>query len=167
MRIDNWPLDRIMRLPDWCFGRRWWVGCYVGDTGGRYADYFVEEGLPDKFVVWGVLFAARSPNCLEALRSTIRLIQMGGFDPNGMAAAERLLKGISTPGILYEFYVNSNGVTWINAEREIIESNGRRIAVAGNGDQTIAYEMTIGVLISALPKEVPDWLISVQDKRPL
>jgi len=80
---------------------------------------------------------------------------------NGM---ERLLKGISIPTITYELYVNQNGVYWIGGQRQIIESAGRKLAYTSNGDQAITYEMTVGVLISALPREVPDWMISGQGR---
>jgi len=148
-----------MRLPDWCFGRRWWVGEYMGSTNGRAYYHLGAENLPDKFVVWGILICCRSPNCLEAMRLTMRLgtiLPAAPADVNGM---DRIYEGISIPTITYEFYANPNGVTWINAERNIIESNGRRLVMVANGDQTIAYEMTAGMLISALPKEVPDWLV--------
>ncbi len=159
MRIDNWPLDRIMRLPDWCFGRRWWVGEYMGGTGG-VAEYRIGvENLPDKFVVWGILISARSPACLEALRLTVRLGNVLPAVPADLNVLKRIYQGISVPTITYEFYVNPNGVTWINAGRIIHESNGRRLVMLANGDQVITYEMTVGVLISSMPKEVPDWLV--------
>lgn len=162
MRIDDWPMDRIMRLPDWCFGRRWWVGSYCGSGTGVVYYNIIGENLPDKFVVWGVLITCRSPACVGAMRVTLRL---GEHVPTGvpdLLTMERLLKGISVPNIVYEFYTNPNGVDWVNCEREIVESAGNRITLASNGDQTNAYEMTVGVLISALPKEVPDWLFSAQ-----
>ena len=164
MNIDNWPMDRIMRLPDWCFGRRWWIRDYMGGTAGGIEFRLGDEQLPDKFVVWGVLTACRAPNCLEAIRLTVRL---SDHAPSGVAdvnSMERLLKGISIPTITYELYVNQNGVYWIGGQRQIIESAGRKLAYTSNGDQAITYEMTVGVLISALPKEVPDWLISGQGR---
>jgi len=151
-----------MRLPDWCFGRRWWVGSYCGSTGGTAYYGISEEQLPDKFVVWGVFISNRSPNCLEALRLTVRL---GDHIPANVAdanAMERLFKNITIPTITYEFYPQQNAMTWVNIQRQLIESSGRRLAFVANGDQAIAYEMTVGVQISSLPKEVPDWLISGQ-----
>lgn len=162
MRIDNWPLDRIMRLPDWCFGRRYWVGEYVGRTNGQAYNVIGAETLPDKFVIWGVLLSCMSPNSLQALRVTIRLgndIAVLTADPRNY---DRLQMGMSIPGIVFEYYTNQNGVTWVNCEREIIESKGRRLAISTNGDQVIAYEGTVAIQISAMPKEVPDWLISGQ-----
>lgn len=164
MRIDNWPLDRIMRLPDWCFGRRWWVGEYCGNVNGGAYQVVGTEELPDKFVVWGVLVSCMSPNCLQALRVTLRLADNLAAFTAAPLNYDRLLKGISIPTITYEFYANQNGVTWINAEREIVESGGKRLAIQTNGDQAILYEATVAILISALPKEVPDWLFSAQGK---
>ena len=159
MRIDNWPLDKIMRLPDWCFGRRWWIGEYMGNTKGTVDYRLGVENLPDKFVVWGILISTRSPACLEALRLTIRLGELLPVAPGDVNGLDRILKGVSIQTITYEFYVNPNGLTWINVERVIHESNGRRLVLMANGDQTIAYEMTAGMIISSMPKEVPGWLL--------
>lgn len=160
MRIDNWPMDRIMRLPDWCFGRRWFVGAYQGGTLGVIHLNMTEEELPDKFVVWGAMFSCMSPNCLQALRCTIRL---GSRVPVNVAEAlslDRVFKGMSSVTIVYEFHVPQNGMVWMGAERVLIESAGRRVVIVTNGDGAIDYEATVSVLISALPKEVPDWLTS-------
>jgi len=166
MDIRDWPIARIMQLPDWCFGRRWWVGEYMGATNGRAFYNMGDENLPDWFVVWGILISARSPNCLEALRLTMRLgtvLPAAPADVNGM---DRILEGVSIPTVTYEFYPNQNGVDWINCDRIVHESQGRRLVMIANGDQTIAYEMTAGMLISSVPKEVPDWLVSEKDRNP-
>ena len=162
MRIDDWPMDRIMRLPDWCFGRRYWVGEYVGEVHGHAYNIIGTEELPDKFVLWGVYVTCMSPVCLQALRVTIRLgdnVAALTADPR---VYERLLKGISIPTIVFEIYANQNGVTWLDGLRQIVESGGRRLAISTNGDQTIPYEGTVAIQISAMPKEVPDWLLSGQ-----
>ncbi|GAJ14978.1 unnamed protein product, partial [marine sediment metagenome] len=119
-----------------------------------------EENLPDKFVVWGIMMAFMSPSCLQAMRVTIRLARnTADIEANGMTL-ERVCSGISSHGILYEFYVNQNGATWINDIRLIKQSKDRRIAFVTSGDQTILYEGTVGVLISSVPREVPDWIFS-------
>lgn len=159
MDIRRWSPNQVMQLPDWCFGPRWWVGEYMGNTSGQIYYHSGAEVLPDKFVLWGILISARSPSCLEALRLTIRL---AGSKPASVAdgkAKDRLLDGISTEDILYELYVNQNGTTWIGCERQLVEPNGKRLSLVSNGDQAIAYEMTVGILISAVPTEVPDWLV--------
>lgn len=131
----------------------------MGSTSGRIYYRAGEEKLPNRFVLWGILVSARSVNCLEALRLTIRLAGSAAASVEAGKAQDRLLDGISISGILYELYVNQNGVTWIGCERQLVEPNGRRLSLISNGDQSIAYEMTVGILISAVPTEVPDWLV--------
>lgn len=160
MRIDDWPLDRIMRLPDWCFGRRHWVGTYAGATNGHVSYWLVEEQLPDKFVVWSIMMCCNCPLMLNGFRVTVRLGFRVPVDAAEVLGLERLCKGISRPNIVYEFYVNPNGLTYMNQQRLLIESTGRRICLMVNGDQENPYESTVGVLISSVPKEVPDWLVS-------
>jgi len=164
MRIDNWPLDRVMRLPDWCFGRRYWVGQYIYGLAGGVDYGIAEENLPDKFVVWGVMASSMASVMIRAIELTIRLGTFLPVNDADLYASDRLLKGISTPAMLYELFVIPNGVTWINCERMLIESAGRRITIGTRGDTENAYTMTVGVQISAMPKEVPDWLISGQGK---
>lgn len=159
MDISSWPLSKIMQLPDSCFGARWWVGDYMGSTTGVVHYTAGEEALPHRFVVWGVLISARSPACLEALRLTIRLAGSKPSSVAGVITMRRLLNSISDENILYEFYVNPNGTTWIGSNRQLVEPSGGRLAYVSNGDQVIAYEMTVGVLISAVPTEAPDWLV--------
>lgn len=159
MRIDNWPLDRIMRLPDWCFGRRWWVGAYMGSSTGVAYSAMCEEAFPDKFVVWSVMINSRQPTVSQALRITFRLADnLAAFNANP-GGYDRLLKGVSSPLIVFEFFCAPNCSTYVHDLRHIVESSGRRLCIHSNGDQENAYEVTAAVLISAMPKEIPDWLI--------
>ena len=160
MDISNWPNHKVMMLPDWCFGRRWWVGSYAGDTNGQVYYFCTEENLPDKFVVWGILLSFLEANALQAIRATVRLARNTAEITANPKDMERICSGISTHNIQYEFYVPQNGLVWINDIRTIHESKDRRIAFATNGDQAIAYEGTVGVLISGVPREVPDWVVS-------
>lgn len=159
MDISSWNPNQVMQLPDWCFGPRWWVGEYMGHTGGEVYYRSGEEVLPYRFVLWGIMVSARSVNCLEALRLTIRIAGSAAASVAEAKAMDRLLKDISIADILYELYVNQNGVTWIGCERQLVEPNGKRLSLVSNGDQSIAYEMTVGILISAVPTLVPDWLV--------
>lgn len=159
MDIRSWSPNQVMQLPDWCFGSRWWVGEYMGGTNGVIAYKSGGELLPDKFVLWGILTSAKSPSCLEALRLTIRLAGSAAASVAAAKAQDRLIDGVSVTDILYELYVNQNGVTWIGDIRQLVEPNGRRLSLVSNGDQAITYEMTVGILISAVPTEVPDWLV--------
>lgn len=131
----------------------------MGSTTGVSYERIGEEVLPDRFVLWGILVCTRSPSCSEAMRLSIRL---RGSVPGSVADWKRsdlLLEGISISDILFELYTNPNGLTWIGGIKQLVEPNGKRLALIASGDQTNAYEMTVGLLISAVPTEVPDWLV--------
>lgn len=131
----------------------------MGSTTGVICYRSGQEKLPYRFVLWGILISAMSPSCLQALRLTIRLAGSAAASADAAKAQDRLLKGISTADIMYELFVNQNGTTWIGGIRQLVEPNGKRLSLASNGDQSIAYEMTVGILVSAVPNEVPDWLV--------
>lgn len=162
MDISKWSLSEVMQLPDYCFGERYWVGDYVGGTNGVVERKIGADELPKKFVVWGVFISCRSPSCTEAIRLTIRLCDALDALTADATPFERLLKNISTPDIVYEFYVNANGVEWIGINRQLVRPVFRRLGLIANGDQSNTYEMTVGVLISEVPQEVPDWLVGAK-----
>ena len=52
MDIRNWPMNRIMQLPDCCFSRRWPVGVsWLGEAVSVGYD-ISEAGLPERCVIW-------------------------------------------------------------------------------------------------------------------
>ena len=160
MDISNWPDYRIMMLPDWCFGRRWCVGSYAGNTQGKVYYYCTEESLPDRFVVWGILLAFREPLGDRAIRATVRLARDTAEVTADAWGCERVCKGISSHKILYEFFTEQNGTAWVKNLRLIVHSKGRKIAFVTNGDQVNPYTGTVSVLISGIPRQVPDWVVS-------
>ncbi|GAJ03313.1 unnamed protein product, partial [marine sediment metagenome] len=58
MDVSKWSIDRIMQLPDWCFGKRWWVGTYIGPAADEVNYFLIPESVPDVFVLWDVLIMA-------------------------------------------------------------------------------------------------------------
>lgn len=164
MDCRNWPLGRIVQLPDECFGRRYWIGTYLGNSNGQIYYEICEDELPDVFVLWGAMFCCRAPSMAEAMRLTVRL---GDHEPASVADAqvmERLFKRVSVPTIFYEFYLNGNGLTWIEGLRCLVEAQNHRLCLVSNGDQANAYEATFAILVSPVATEVPEWLISAQGK---
>lgn len=161
MKFDQkWRLDRDMTLPDWCFGRRYWVG--GGYKTAYINDNFVilPQQLPDWFVVWAIKVSCLRRWGTGGFYATIRL---GDRAPANVVEAltfERLLKGISIPSHLFEIYSARNGEVFVGGLRQIVESAGRRLCFVVGGGKEKAYEFNIGVQISALTKEVLKWLTS-------
>lgn len=158
MDIRDWPIDKIMQLPDCAFGQRWWVGTYCGDSNGRAGYFTVDENLPDKFVVWGIVFCCRAVASVNPMRVTVRLGTHLIANAADALSMDRIFKGISSKNIVYEFYLSQWDLTWLDCKRIIVDSAGRKIQLMTNGDQVTAYEMTVAVLISSVPRDIPYWI---------
>lgn len=164
MNIQRWTVDQLMQLPACCFGRRWWVGCYCTEAGGDIAYFTAEEKMPEQFVIWGSMISVSSPAPVNPVQLTFRLGDRVPVTAAEALAMDRLYKGISSPAQLYEFYHSQWDMTWMACERIFVQSVARRLIVVTIGDGVNAYHLTAAVLISSVPKEVPDWLISAQGK---
>ena len=160
MKIDRWPIDEIMQLPDWCFGRRWWIGCqcYAGD--GKSSCGWAEEPFPDRFVLWAVMVGVYSPGMTDGMRVSMRVSAQKFTTTEEVMAADRLLKGVGRIGDFMDLYVASNQLTSFGGIRQYCHHPNKRFACQANGDQVNMYYCDVNILISSIPKEVPDWLFS-------
>ncbi len=160
MDIRNWPLDRIMQLPDHCFGRRWPVGLgFTLATGA--AEYDMAEGaLPDRMVVWGVNITAEgSPTATNHIE-----LAMGDRAPKTEAEVELLEKiftGIkASDGDFGQFEATPAGGSMLTNLRMPVASQGRRLVGQCKRHVGASVAATIIIIISSIPNEVPDCLFS-------
>jgi len=162
MDIRNWPLDRIMQLPDCCFGRRWQVNvCAQAMTvGGHWM--ISDAGFPESFVVWEVL--VRYISLVPGQAGVF--LKLGDQLPTA-ASQMRVLGdlldnfGRAADGGHEVQIGNGNNVHLINLKVPVF-SIGRRLVVQWD---TVAEGFGVCeafVVISAIPKEVPDWLFSAR-----
>lgn len=57
MDVSGWTVDQLMRLPDWCFGNRQLIGCYVYTVGPGTLDWGISDiALPDPACIWEFSF---------------------------------------------------------------------------------------------------------------
>ncbi|MBA7469582.1 hypothetical protein ES707_04864 [subsurface metagenome] len=162
MDIRSWPLDKIMQLPDCCFGRRWPVGVYAAEGGiGQYYD-ISEAGLGDRCVVWQVTYAGGGN--WEGVSSIA--LALGDVLPAGIAefdALQPLFSDLGKRGAVRRAVdIGSGGVVITLQMRLPVHAQGRRIvalieitAAEATGPQAI-------LVVSSIPTEVPEWLISGQ-----
>ncbi len=166
MDVRNWPMDRIMQLPDRCFGRRWFVGMISGkeDAG---ADYIVAEPeLPTAMVVWGMYLTIRQ-TAITGWKLSYRLGPDMVYDAASFDALERVFPNLAHISFLYEIWSNNCDQMIVTGLRNFVEPNGRRLVMAiATVDGTGYREAAAGLLISSIPKEVPDWLLSAKDRIP-
>lgn len=162
MRIDNWPMDRIMRLPDWCFGRRWAVGVTTYAEGIGIQFDISEASLPDKFVIWEL--------AIQSVGITLNEMQVSLAIGENLPANDAefvVLKqifndiGDSVPPTR-NIFLGANYLFHLNQLRQPVEAGGGKLV--GRFNCPIAQEVItqVFVVISSLPREVEDWLISGQ-----
>ena len=160
MDIRDWPIDRIMQLPDWCFGRRWLVLSCYSIIQATTAQWLVDDPLPERTVLWGFGIQGQySPSSTSWLK-----LALGDHEPANDAefdAFDRLFHGqldnATEEGAIWLGWHSS--VWW--PMRKPLETAGKRFACqSANTHATVSTRLNLGFLISSVPKEVPDWLIS-------
>lgn len=57
-----------------------------------------------------------------------------------------------------DLYVVPQGVTFLSDIRQYCHYPNKRLAVEANGDQTNLYYCDTNVLISSVPRQIPDYL---------
>jgi len=161
MDIRNWGLDELMMLPDHCFGSRWPIMLRL--EGAAVADVFAIStmALPERCIIWEV--------------RTIVLGTFGVFDTVGLRLGDNL------PGSLAEFYemdlllrglpgrvgtgselcVTSMAPLRMNMLKYPLKSAGRRLVVGMRAGVMAGKVVCVNVVVSSVPREVPDCLLSV------
>ena len=164
MDIRNWPIDRVMQLPDHCFGRREVLQLSTDLTGAGSVYVINPAGLPDKMVIWEVNVAARA-----VVASTIHVgLALGEQLPASDAeynALELVFPNvISSDGDRGEFEVCVNSAFSITMVRFPVVVSGRRLIGKFTRHQGNSTEGVIDVIYSSVPNEVPSCLFSEHRK---
>lgn len=160
MDISKWSPDRIMALPDWCFGRRWWIGEYIGTNAGALVYFTIKDKLPDWFVVWSMFVQGTDWTAGTGINLTVKLAHLAA-DNDSFWNADRLFHQIATENMIYELFLTVKGMFYLPYIRSLHESKNNRICGAFKiRNETETCENQIAVLISSIPKEVPDWVVS-------
>lgn len=153
-------MDRIMQLPDCCFGRRWPVSVGVLDaTPGTYYD-ISEAGLPERCVVWSAFYV---PNTTSAAHTRVSLA-LGDHQPVNDAQFDALDALFRDLG----FWVGTRRVmaahaytgAYVISFRQQVQISGRRLVGRFEMAAGSVYPTVAGVVVSSIPTEVPDWLCS-------
>jgi len=160
MDVRNWPMGQIMQLPDCCFGRRWPVLTSRGIATDVTDQWLVGQPIPDRCVLWGLHIV------LGGSISTDSFFKLAFSDHEPADAAdfntfERVFRGdfdnAADEGAFYLEY----GAELQIPMKVLLEPQGRRFAVqAFNGHESATKYFRAAFVISSIPKEVPDWLIS-------
>ena len=160
MDIRNWPMDRIMQLPDCCFGRKWPIACEVeGPTIGAVFD-ISEVAFPEKCVLWQLSFETfNEDTVIHASRLAI-----GDQLPTTAAmmdALEPLFYGLGAQGAEPRTIGVRPGNEFMSIDiRQPLNAMGRRLVLQVTSGLAKVTWVRVVVVVSSMPTEVPDWLLS-------
>lgn len=160
MDISNWPLGRIMQLPDCCFGQRWPVGC-SGNTLGISITFGVSmQALPERCVIWEVVYQVTGV-AKQICYFDLRLSDVVPPDTFSWIAMERLIPGIGQiTGEGENMPVDSGAACFRLTMKKPVQTGGQRML--GRFEFTTATPSiaVATVVVSSIPKEIPDCLVS-------
>lgn len=158
MDITKWPLHKKMALPDWCFGQQWWIGTYIGTSAAVPTLFFIEEFPPDIFVLWDVII---SPGGVTAATRLDVSLVLCDKEPKAddVKKLTPLLRHFGDPNSTFQIKLPPNVITHIGPMKVIVEAYNNGVGgyfkLFG---ETEDCESSIALLISSIPKEVPDWV---------
>jgi len=161
MDIRNWGLDQIMMLPDHCFGRRWPI--FLKTVGAAASPRFAisPQGLPDMCVIWWISVVAAKATIIVGEFE----LRIGDEVPANWAAfqLQDLLyprPGIY-PGLTESIGTATNVYPFWGKLRYPVHAQGRRIILGVNAGFFVGNDVQACVVVSSIPTEVPDCLLSV------
>jgi hypothetical protein len=160
MNIRDLPMGDVMQLPDCCFGRRFLVSVnFLMQSPGTMWE-ISELGLPERCVIWELVAATGDPAKTHA---QVRLA-LGDQLPTVAAmmdVLEPLLPGygltMAEPRVMY---LSTGPALHFSRLRHFVESMGRRLVVQFTAGPGGPITLFVGIVVSSVPREVPDWLIS-------
>ena len=164
MNISSWPLGKIMQLPEHCFGRKFIVSMTAYSVLGAPAWDIAEIALPEKCVIWGL---STMVNPQEYQIETFRLA-LGHTLPATVAAMnelEPIINGLGMQGAGPRSMYQSRYIAYnIQHMKQVIESGGRKAILELTALTETDARMTVAMVVSSIPREAPEWLISGSDK---
>jgi hypothetical protein len=162
VNIRAWSDDQVMQLPDHIFGERYIVSCYGNPSAGTTVWDISEIAFPERMILWSLVIA---PQYLNNIQSYIR-IALGDQLPTTieqMSQLEPLVRGIGQQGAepreLHWMYTTATFSLYM---RKLINSAGRRMIVEYTAKATYYCTCHVMCVISAIPREVPEWLLGKQ-----
>lgn len=160
MDIRHWPLDRIMQLPDSCFGRRFIISCSLSYTGPDNLFDISELAFPEQCVIWQLVVittAGYDPD------NSYRMA-LGDMLPAGTTefnALEPLIPGLGLQGAEpRHIRLGAGSPLSFEQLRMPVHTMGRRLVVNFINVTSAQFGIIVGLVVSSIPMEISDCLLS-------
>ena len=158
MNIYDWPIQKKMLLPDYCFGRRWPIGVSERCKLAEYGYAISPEALPEITVIWELLIWMSSTDPGAAWFGFRLGDQLPAND------AEYL--GMEDLFPFYDFITEDRSSLWGSPTTNLsvrrlkmpVRTLGRRLVVRFGSNATAYQQCFAGIVVSSVPTEIPDCL---------
>jgi len=160
MDIRNWPMNKIMQLPDCCFGRRWPIVFTGWNTVALYALYISEIGLPDKCILWELWLSALGTEPGWVLEDMSLTLSLGDKLPATLLEFRALENMFPEADEIEDTERLLRPNFHLTNLRKPYHSQGRRVVLKATSTRMIGTVWSVGLVFSSIPTEVPDWLCS-------
>jgi len=161
MDIRNWPLDKIMQLPDHCFGRRWPV-LFSQGLSAPGTKYFISEmGLPDRCVLWELCCSVVSEVVGVPYECVPFSLALGDNLPVGFNQFWEFENMFPEADEISQRMKLFRGNLYLTQLRKPYAAQGRRVVLRVEEVASASWPFSLGLVFSSIPKEVPDCLLSV------
>lgn len=159
MNISQWSKSEILQLPDHAFGQKFMISTYIGLSGMAPTTTKTEYSLPERSIVWSAFCYGTQANAY-AYKLGMRLCP-NAMNPTGnWAQLDRLFRTSVTPLQSYDFWFPSPANWQLTGLRYYVESQGQQLALLmGSYSGSGTGEVHCGIIVSAVPSEVPDWIL--------
>ena len=160
MNIRNWPMDRILMLPDNCLSRRFVVSCAIVTLGDETVWDISELALPDKAIVHELLLYGTG----AFGKYVVTRLALGDQLPAATAEMDRLeplfhglgVQGAEPRGLT----VGSPSTFRLNRLKMYVPAQGRRLVLEIAAVAGMVIQVCAAITVSTVPTEVPDCLLS-------
>lgn len=157
MDIRDWPMDRIMQLPDEAFGTRFSV-LFSGVVPSLSTRFFISSiGLPNKCVLWEIFVGAHPDSGSGANPVMTYGLGLGDqlvTDNVEMGRLENILTGIHESEFTISIFRQNLNLSRL---RIPVIAQGRRVVLAARSRSVVQNDFVVGLVFSAIPNEIPDF----------
>jgi len=167
MDISAWPIESILQLPDHCFGPKQFVGMISGKEGDG-VDYVVSSVvLPAHMVVWALYCSCRQ-TAITAWKLGFRIGPVAVYVTATYNALPRVFPNLGHADFLYEIWSQPTEMLYWGGFKQYHATGGNRLVIALKTVSGTGYrEAAAGIVISEVPTEVPNCLITNMDRNPI
>lgn len=156
MNINDWPIGKILQLPDHVFGRRFTLSCSLQCATGAAVWDISEIALPERCVLWEVdVYSAIMTGPLMWYRMAIgdqlptTVAEMDGLEP--------LIHGMGVDGPEPRRIWFPRETDWrINRLKFPISAAGRRLVIECGSGETANPMFMVTIVVSTIPRDIPE-----------